>query len=284
MKCYSSGVVTIFLLFLTITGFAKGPIKILAIGNSFSRDAVEQYLYELAEAAGDSLVIGNAYIGGCSLERHNKNLDENAPAYVYRKIIGGKYTEEPSKTLEECIMDEPWDFISIQQVSQHSGMYETYFPYSTNLIEYINSKTKNPDVKIVLHRTWAYSKDSSHDGFTNYDRNQDKMYKAIVETTNKVVANVSEVDFIIPAGTAIQNGRTSPLGDSFCRDGYHLELTYGRYTAACTWYEAIVGKSVVGNSYHPSSISPAVAKIAQKAAHAAVRKPDKIKSLAKCKL
>ena len=41
-------------------------IKVLAIGNSFSQDAVEQYLYELAAAQGDSLVIGNAYIGGCS--------------------------------------------------------------------------------------------------------------------------------------------------------------------------------------------------------------------------
>ncbi|MDE6646879.1 MAG: DUF4886 domain-containing protein, partial [Prevotella sp.] len=40
-------------------------IKVLAIGNSFSEDAVEQYLYELAAAQGDSLVIGNAYIPGC---------------------------------------------------------------------------------------------------------------------------------------------------------------------------------------------------------------------------
>ena len=38
-------------------------IKVLAIGNSFSQDAIEQYLYELAHAQGDSLVIGNAYIG-----------------------------------------------------------------------------------------------------------------------------------------------------------------------------------------------------------------------------
>ena len=49
-------------------------IKVLAIGNSFSEDAVEQYLYELAASQGDSLVIGNAYIGGCSLEMHLDNL------------------------------------------------------------------------------------------------------------------------------------------------------------------------------------------------------------------
>ena len=39
-------------------------------GNSFSQDAVEQYLYELAEAAGYELIIGNMYIGGCDLDKH----------------------------------------------------------------------------------------------------------------------------------------------------------------------------------------------------------------------
>jgi len=39
------------------------PLKILAIGNSFSEDAVENYLFELAEAAGKKIIIGNLYIG-----------------------------------------------------------------------------------------------------------------------------------------------------------------------------------------------------------------------------
>ena len=44
-------------------------IKILAIGNSFSADAVEQELYGLFEAAGQKVIIGNLYIGGCPLEK-----------------------------------------------------------------------------------------------------------------------------------------------------------------------------------------------------------------------
>ena len=36
-------------------------IKVLAIGNSFSEDAVEQNLYELAVGGGDTLIIGNIY-------------------------------------------------------------------------------------------------------------------------------------------------------------------------------------------------------------------------------
>ena len=49
----------LFLLFIfhlsLITSDAK-VVKVLAIGNSFSQDAIEQYLYELARAQGDSLV------------------------------------------------------------------------------------------------------------------------------------------------------------------------------------------------------------------------------------
>ena len=37
-------------------------VKILAIGNSFSADAVEQELYGLFEAVGQKVVIGNMYI------------------------------------------------------------------------------------------------------------------------------------------------------------------------------------------------------------------------------
>ena len=77
----------------------------------------------------------------------------------------------------------------------------------------------------------------------------------------------------LPAGTAIQNARTSSVGDNFNRDGYHLQLVYGRYTAACTWFEAITRKSVIGNAFTPQGITPLQKRIAQEAAHAAVKQP-----------
>lgn len=40
-----------------------GILRILAIGNSFSQDAVEQYLWNLFNADGQEVVIGNLYIG-----------------------------------------------------------------------------------------------------------------------------------------------------------------------------------------------------------------------------
>lgn len=44
-------------------------IKILAIGNSFSADAVEQELYGLFEAAGQKVIIGNLYVRWRSMQR-----------------------------------------------------------------------------------------------------------------------------------------------------------------------------------------------------------------------
>lgn len=60
-------------------------IKVLSVGNSFSQDAVEQYLHELGMEEGYNIVIGNLFIGGCSLERHVNNIRKDASAYDYRK-------------------------------------------------------------------------------------------------------------------------------------------------------------------------------------------------------
>lgn len=42
-------------------------IKLLAIGNSFSQDALETHLYELSQADNSNIIIGNLYIGGLLL-------------------------------------------------------------------------------------------------------------------------------------------------------------------------------------------------------------------------
>ena len=46
---------------ITTEAARKDTIRLLTIGNSFSQDAVEQYLYELAKEAGIHMIIGNAY-------------------------------------------------------------------------------------------------------------------------------------------------------------------------------------------------------------------------------
>lgn len=59
-------------------------MKVLCIGNSFSIDAVENNLVELAAERGIDLTVGNLYIGGCSLERHALNMRGDSAVYSYR--------------------------------------------------------------------------------------------------------------------------------------------------------------------------------------------------------
>ena len=280
MKQYKIVVICMCILLLLAGGVyaQQKTVRILAIGNSFSQDAVEQYLHELAEAEGISTIIGNMFIGGCSLERHVKNARDNAPAYAYRKIgTDGKKREKGKMSLEAVLADEDWDYVSLQQASPFSGMYETYEASLPELIEYVKARLPKK-TKLMLHQTWAYASTSKHSGFKNYNCNQLTMYQAIADAVKKA-AKANKIKIVIPSGTAIQNARTSSIGDHLNRDGYHLDVKIGRYTAACTWFERIFKHNVVGNPYAPEGLDEARKTVAQKAAHAAVKHPYKVTEL-----
>lgn len=280
MKQYKIVVICMCILLLLAGGVyaQQKTVRILAIGNSFSQDAVEQYLHELAEAEGISTIIGNMFIGGCSLERHVKNARDNAPAYAYRKIgTDGKKREKGKMSLETVLADEDWDYVSLQQASPFSGMYETYEASLPELIEYVKARLPKK-TKLMLHQTWAYASTSRHSGFKNYNCNQLTMYQAIADAVKKA-AKANKIKIVIPSGTAIQNARTSFIGDHLNRDGYHLDVKIGRYTAACTWFERIFKHNVVGNPYTPEGLDGARKAVAQKAAHAAVKHPYKVTDL-----
>lgn len=257
----------------------KDTIRLLTIGNSFSQDAVEQYLYELADEVGIHMIIGNAYKGGQSLEQHWTDLTQEHDVYEYRKVVNGVRTNTPHALLPPIITDEQWDFISFQQASHYSGLTTTYEPFLSHLVQYTDSIKTGQDVRYGWHMTWAYSKDSNHGGFANYSRQQDVMYDSIRYAVQWTQILHPEFSFNVPCGTAIQNARTTYLGDNLNRDGFHLDLKIGRYTAACTWLETITGISPVGLSYKPEGVDNAAARACQVAAHAAVLNPFVVTNL-----
>lgn len=266
----------LFAFTITLSVSAQEKIlKVLAIGNSFSEDGIENYLYDLAKADGQQIIIGNMYIGGASIELHVKNSREDKASYSYRKVgLDGKKITTKDVSISQAIADEDWDYISLQQASPFSGQHAVIMKDLPELIRYVTS-LKKPHTKLVYHQTWAYQHDSDHKGFANYDNSQEKMYAAIVNATKKI-NKMHDFNMVVPAGTAIQNARTSSQGDTYTRDGYHLELNFGRFTAACTWYEKLFGKDVRKNSYKPEQVTDKQAKIAKNAAHKAVKKPFRI--------
>ena len=190
-------------------------VKILAIGNSFSADAVEQELYGLFEAVGQKVVIGNMYIGGCPLETHAANAASDAAAYSYRKIVDGVMTKTSSVKLSTALADEDWTFVSVQEGKGFHGFYDTTYegtthsmePDLTNLLNYVRSKC--PDARLVYHAPWAAKEGYTGVKFSYYGYDQAKMYEMICGATKEVVAAHPEIGLVMNSMDAIQNVRTS---------------------------------------------------------------------------
>lgn len=224
-------------------------MKIIAIGNSFSQDATH-YLHQIAEADGIDIETVNLYIGRCNLERHWNNVKENSKDYLYE--LNGESTEK-YVSIEEALSEERWDYVVLQQASHDSGFWDTYSPYLENIAEYVSKNV--PGTEILLQQTWAYEIDSLHPKFKLYDYDQHKMYEMLSEAYKKASAKINAK--IIPCADAVQRLRSKPPfiysqgGMSLCRDGFHMNVIYGRYLLAALWYEFLTGKSILENSYVP---------------------------------
>ena len=217
-------------------------MKILSIGNSFSDDA-HAYLYDLAKQRNIDLKLVNLVIGGCSLQRHWENIESNKVDYGL--CINGNQWKEDRVTANEIIKSEEFDIVTIQQVSHYSGMYETYQPYLDNLVAFI--RENQPKAKLYFQKTWAYEIDSNHSEFYLYDNDQAKMYNALCKATD-IASEVANAE-LIKSGDVIQAMREKiPFfdykngGESLCRDGFHMSLTYGRFAVALTWLTTLTGK------------------------------------------
>ena len=249
----------------------------LCIGNSFSWDAVEQELVPLCDAKHIDVEIHNLYFGGCSLEQHVEFLIKDTAAYGHR-VCTPPLTPNPQTqiriikdtiTLRDALRDGAYDFISFQQASHYSGVESSYEPWLSILIDTV--RAYQPHARLCWMQTWAYSKDATHWAYPYYHNDQNVMWDSIQACTKTLTANHSSLT-IIPCGLAIQYARASKLGDTLCRDGYHLNYIYGRYTASCVWYEQITGKDVRKNKYKNLLMTKQQRKLTQRAAHRANKK------------
>ena len=162
----------------------KKSIKILAIGNSFSIDAME-YLWQILRAGGvEEVILGDLFIGGCPVALHAQNIREDAHTYIYLKNTDGVWHQAPDKSLTDGLLDEDWDIVTLQQASHDSGLPETYAPMD-EVLDYV--KKHRPLARIYWHMTWAYQSDSDHGAFPRYGCDQAKMYKAIVNAVQTEV-------------------------------------------------------------------------------------------------
>ncbi len=191
-------------------------LKVLMIGNSFSI-CVGKNLPQITAASPRNLelTLGSAYIGGCSLETHWKNLEAiehnpDAPEKnAYLNNIWHSAEQDREKDMKETgnvrdlLKMEDWDVISIQQASHFSAFPETYQPWADHLLNYLHNHA--PRAKIVIQQTWAYRSDDSR--ITplrkpDWGFHQDEMFQKLSAAYAKLAEYTHS--FVIPTGLAVQ--------------------------------------------------------------------------------
>lgn len=241
-------------------------IKVLAIGNSFSDDAM-RYLHRIAKADGIQMKTVNLYIGGCPLYKHYINALEDKAQYSLQ--FNGDDTGF-GVSIKQALINDEWDYVTLQQVSHCSPDYNTYQPYLDYMAEYVRKYA--PKAKLLIHQTWAYEQDS--DRLTKelgYEKYTD-MLCDIKKAYDKAAKAVDAVG-IIPSGETMHQLLENGI-KKVHRDGFHASLGLGRYALGLTWYHAITGNDIDKNKFcdFDEPVSTEEITIAKKSAKTAVSK------------
>ena len=221
-------------------------LKILAIGNSHSENAVA-YLWDICNQAGiKNLVIGNAVVGGTGLDDHGSYILYGTPAYSYTKYEKGKTEKVDKVKIDVALLDEEWDYITIQQRSPYVA--DSRFTLLDTIIDRLNVKC--PDAEIFWHMTWAYEENANmgqsikNDFVNQFGSDTTVMYDAIIDSVEAQVLTRDKIAGVIPAATVMQNMRSSYLGNNITTDGVHAKNGMAKYAIALLWYSVFTGGSL----------------------------------------
>ena len=144
----------------------------------------------------------------------------------------------------------------LQQSSSSSGRPGTYNGDIQVIMDYVLENDKNPATvpQFAWNMTWAYPVEddgvgevttNTTDSFKNYYNNdQMTMYEAITEAVRTKIVTNPDFEYLMPVGTAVQNARSSYLGDPDVNRDYSHLSDLGRVIAGYTWYSVLTGKQI----------------------------------------
>ena len=268
--------------------------NILMIGNSFCNYYVEE-LCGIAYADGYEITVANLYKSGAALSEHYNSFTSDtkiSTLFVTTAAEGRKssarHTVKDTLNFSKKYLGGDWDVISLQGNSYNAliGNLEAEIsdnlPYAEKLYDYI--RENNPNASLYWHQSWSYEigygQDESGAVQVNTVEHRTSMYE-IKKAGAYKIAEVTGVR-IMPTGDAWEIARKNELiGTDMCKrlsinngegDYYHDgDIGGGQYLNACVWYEVLMGKSCVGNTWRPTyELSEEKIAILQAAAHEAV--------------
>lgn len=232
-------------------------MKVLSIGNSYSANATT-YINKLADSCGLDVQTANLYIGGCPLSTHYRNMLSGDKAYWLQ--INGAMTNFKT-SMEDALLADDWDVITLQQQSFRSTDYETFQPYLNELYDYVT--TLCPKAKVVLHQTWGYK--DGYEGLKHFESGS-AMFAEVEKSYNKAAEELG-VDCIIKSGKAFELLKENGITEYFS-DPIHANNGVGCYTLGLVWLKALTGTDPysVGEIYMSAEITDKEKETAKKVA------------------
>ncbi len=210
-------------------------MDILSIGNSFSQDA-QTYLWRIAHHDKQEMRTVNLMIGGCSLERHFRNIKGDKKEYILQH---NGYSTDFVTSIKTALLSGSWDYVTLQQASHLSYKMDSYMPYLKVLADSIREYA--PKAKILIHQTWGYATGSerlAQRGFSTME----EMSRAVF-SCYETAAEYIHADGILPDGEAMLRLATES-GKSVHRDGFHAGYGAPRYMMGCLWYHMLTGNPI----------------------------------------
>ena len=223
------------------------PLKVLMIGNSFSICNLKQ-MPPVASSMGLKLDIASLYIGGCSLERHWKNVvaSTNAAFRPYRfdrTACGKKVVVKGKANIPDALALDKWDVVTIQQASHFSWQLSTFQPFGDSLVAKIRELA--PQARIVVQETWSYPPWDRR--LKKFGFDQAEMYARL----HRAYASFAEKHGfpVIPVGTAAE---FVPNRDAlFTKPDFHFNRE-GEYLQGLAFTAKLFGVDVRRCAYRPS--------------------------------
>ena len=218
-------------------------LRILAIGNSFTEDAM-QYMDAMVKASGidmSRICVSTLTEGSSNFETW-LNKDYENKVFSLNRVTGTAVMQHEGKLRE--LLHQNWDVIVVQQSSTLSYDWKS-FAYLKGLEEKLLMYCTNPGLCLAFQLVW------SHD-----HSEMPYVLEGNIACCKKMM-NRYGIDLIIPTGVAIQNARDTRLNDDMylTRDYWHLNKGMARYIATATWFESlfkpVFNVTVMDNSCQP---------------------------------
>ena len=204
-------------------------IKVLAIGDDSSVDAMQNHLGNILQSADyDQVVLGNLY---------NDGALNYAADYTYAQYQYGKWSTESGVGAAD-VLAEDWDYVVIQSAEDEDP---------SNLQAFIGDVDAATDAPLYWNMPWAI----------------DGTYEDIVADA-QAINNVN----IIPTGTALENILGTGLNEDLFITGDSLNDGCGDYIAALTWYAVLTGDTLDQVTYYPVAVYNYAYDTARAVAHA----------------